>query len=81
MSQFKISTAFPICSSPLPLVLSRELTFSQGGEEIVLSPQGLLRLKVTASKEDGRNKFTFRVTWQDEEHMKRGKKLKISSGK
>lgn len=57
---------------------SGELHFSEGSDEITLNPQGLLRLKVTASKEDGRNRFTLRVTWQDEEtKTNRGRKLKI----
>ena len=56
----------------------RRTPFSEGSDEITLNPQGLLRLKVTASKEDGRNRFTLRVTWQDEESKtNRGRKLKI----
>jgi len=50
------------------------ITFSDDDGEIVMSPQGLLNLKVTASQDEGRNRFTLRVTWQDEASHKASKK-------
>jgi len=44
-----------------------KLTFSDEDEKIVMRPGGLLDLKVTASQEDNRNRFTIRVSWQMEE--------------
>ncbi len=55
-----------------------KLTFSDEDGEIVLQPQGLLNLKLTASKEDGRNRVTLRITWHDREPKKKAKKsLKV----
>lgn len=50
-----------------------KLAFSDEGGEIVMRPKGLLNLKLTASKEEGRNRFTLRVTWQEEEKPRKGK--------
>jgi amphi-Trp domain-containing protein len=56
-----------------------ELTFSDGGEEFVMTPDGLLHLKLKASKEDGRNRITICVTWQEQSAVKSGKKsLKVN---
>lgn len=59
-----------------------ELEFSDEDGEIHLSPDGLLHLKLTASKEDGRNRVNLRVTWQDEANKTDKKKsLKVNNGK
>ncbi|MBN4077176.1 amphi-Trp domain-containing protein [Mariprofundus ferrooxydans] len=56
-----------------------ELTFSDGDHQIIMSPNGLLHLKLSASKEDGRNRVNIRVTWQDQSGTKAGKNsLKIN---
>jgi len=57
-----------------------ELTFSNDGGEIVLNPEGLLNLKVTASKEEGREKLNLRISWQVEQGKKKKGKgaLKVS---
>ena len=56
-----------------------ELSFSDEDGEIVMRPHGLLALKVTAAKEDGRNRVAVRITWQDAEREKKGKKsMKVS---
>jgi amphi-Trp domain-containing protein len=52
-----------------------EMSFSDDEGEIALHPDGLLNLKVTASKEEGRERFTLRVTWQVEEKQTKGKRL------
>ena len=58
---------------------SGSLTFSDEDGEIQLTPNGLMYLKVTASKEDGQNRFNIRVTWQDKRDKKsKDKKLNVS---
>ncbi|MCP3963868.1 MAG: amphi-Trp domain-containing protein [bacterium] len=55
-----------------------ELSFSDEDGEIRMQPRGLLDLKLTASKADGRNRVTVRITWQDAEPKRKGKKsLKV----
>lgn len=55
-----------------------KLSFGDEDGEIVMQPQGLLDLKLTASKEDGRNRVTIRITWQDAATKKQTKKsLKV----
>ena len=55
-----------------------KLTFSDEDGEIVMQPRGLLALKLTASKEDGRNRVNVRITWQDIEKPTKGRKsLKV----
>ena len=59
-----------------------ELRFSDDDDEIVMTPQGLLHMKLTASKEDGRNRINLRLTWQDElKTIARKKSLNIESKK
>jgi len=43
-----------------------KITFSDEDEKIVMRPEGLLELKVTATQEDNRNRFNIRVSWQVE---------------
>jgi len=54
-----------------------KLTFSDEDGEIVLEPEGLLNLKVTAEKEDMRHRLTVRVTWSPQEQPKTKKPLSI----
>lgn len=53
------------------------VTFSDDGNEIVLEPQGLVNLKVTARKDEGRHRLDLRVTWQVEEKLADGGALKV----
>jgi len=53
------------------------LAFSDEDGEIVLEPEDLLSLRVTASQDDMRNRITLRITWQTEEKTKAKKPLKI----
>ncbi len=53
------------------------LTFSDEDGEIVLEPEDLLNLKVTASQDDMRNRITVRITWQREEKVKSKKPLTV----
>ena len=55
-----------------------ELTFSDEDGEMVMQPNDLINLKLTASREDGRNRVTIRITWLEDESNKKGEKsLKI----
>lgn len=57
-----------------------KLVFSDEDDKIVLSPDGLLELKVSASQEDDRQKINIRVSWQLESRVKNKKKrLTVSS--
>jgi amphi-Trp domain-containing protein len=42
------------------------LVLSDEDDEMVLSPQGLLQLKLTAGQEDNRYSFALKVSWQTE---------------
>jgi amphi-Trp domain-containing protein len=53
------------------------LTFSDEDEKIVMKPEGLLDLKVTATQDEGRDRFTIRVSWQVDEG-RTGKKKSLS---
>jgi amphi-Trp domain-containing protein len=51
-----------------------KITFSDEDEKIVMRPQGLLDLKVTATQEENRNRFNIRVSWQLEDDSDKKKK-------
>lgn len=55
-----------------------QLTFSDDDGEILMEPEGLLNLKVTASQEETYNRVSIRITWQSEEKSKRKKRLSVS---
>ena len=55
-----------------------KITFSDEDEKIVMRPEGLLELKVTAAQEDNRNRFNISVSWQvDDDGEKKGKSLTV----
>jgi len=55
-----------------------KITFSDEDEKIVMRPDGLLDLKVTATQEDNRNRFNIRISWQVEEKtLNRKKQLSV----
>ena len=54
-----------------------KISFSDEDEKIVMRPEGLLELKVTALQEDNRNRFNIRISWQTEDD-KIGKKKRLS---
>jgi amphi-Trp domain-containing protein len=43
------------------------LTFRDDEGEIVMHPEGLLRLRLKASRDDNRNRVDVRITWQTTE--------------
>ncbi len=55
-----------------------KLTFSDEDGEIVLEPEGLLNLKVTADQEEMRHRLNIRITWHPQEKVKAKKPLSVS---
>ena len=51
-----------------------KITFSDEDEEIVMRPEGLLDLKLTATQEENRNRFNIRISWQVEDSREKKKK-------
>jgi len=51
-----------------------KITFSDADEKIVMRPEGLLDLKVTATQEGNRNRFNIRISWQVEGQGEKKKK-------
>lgn len=61
-------------------VAKGKLTLSDEEGEMVLNPDGLLQLKVTATQDTDRHRLNLRITWQAEERqLKPGKTLKVKS--
>ena len=58
-----------------------KLTFSDEDGEIILQPEGLLHLKLTAASENNRQKLNLRISWQVQEEKKSQKKNLSVSGK
>ena len=57
-----------------------ELTFSDGDGEIQMHPEGLLRFKLSAKQEEGRNRIDIRIIWQEQDMPgKKSKSLTVSS--
>lgn len=57
-----------------------KITFSDEDNNIVMKPDGLLDLKVTATQELNRNRINLRISWQtDDGRDKKKKKLSVSS--
>ena len=55
-----------------------KIIFSDEDEKIVMRPEGLLDLKVTASQEDNRNRFNIRISWLvDDSGEKKKKSLSV----
>ena len=54
-----------------------KLTLSDEEGEIVLHPEGLLNLKVTAEQEEMRHRVNIRITWHPQEETKGKKPLSV----
>lgn len=54
-----------------------ELRFSDDDGEILLHPEGLLTLRVSASQDDNRHRLDIRVSWQTDDGPKEGKVLNV----
>ena len=48
-----------------------KLSFSDGDGEILMEPKGLLRLKLTAARQDDLNRVNIRISWQSENRPKK----------
>jgi amphi-Trp domain-containing protein len=42
-----------------------KVTFSDDDDNISMTPDGLLNLKLTVSQEENRNRINLRITWED----------------
>jgi amphi-Trp domain-containing protein len=57
-----------------------KVTFSDSDDKIVMHPEGLLHMKVTASQEEDRDRISIRVSWQVETKPGKNRKpLKVSA--
>lgn len=57
-----------------------KISFSDEDDKIVMHPDGLLDLKVTATQESNKNRINIRISWQaDDGNEKKAKKLSVSS--
>ena len=55
-----------------------KVTFSDEDEKIIMRPEGLLDLKVTATQEENHNRFNIRISWQvDDSSEKKKKSLSV----
>ena len=46
-------------------IASGKVTFSDDDDNISMTPDGLLNLKLTVSQEENRNRINLRITWED----------------
>jgi amphi-Trp domain-containing protein len=53
---------------------SGKLKLSDDDGRVVLKPDGLLDLRVTASQEDERDRLNIRISWQSKDKLKKKKK-------
>ncbi|MCU7948286.1 MAG: amphi-Trp domain-containing protein, partial [Candidatus Thiodiazotropha sp. (ex Cardiolucina cf. quadrata)] len=55
-----------------------KLTLSDEDDEMVMQPDGLLQLKVTAAQDAERHRINLRIAWQvEEERPKKSKTLRV----
>ncbi|MGD8558706.1 MAG: amphi-Trp domain-containing protein [Gammaproteobacteria bacterium] len=54
-----------------------KVSFSDEDGEIIMEPEGLLNLKVTANQDDSKHRLNIRITWQTEEKAKQKKPLTV----
>lgn len=53
-----------------------EMVFANEEDEMTLNPEGLIRLKIVASKIDGRHQVNLKISWQvDEVHLQKANTL------
>jgi len=48
-------------------------------DTMIMEPQGLLRLKISASQDEDRSRINVRISWREEENIPKDKNLKINS--
>ena len=48
-----------------------KLSLSDEDDEMIMEPEGLLNLKLSASQEENRNRLAIRISWQTEDTRKK----------
>ena len=56
-----------ILQSITKAIAKGKVSFSDEDDRIIMEPEGLLHLKLTASQEDNRQRINVRISWQVEE--------------
>jgi amphi-Trp domain-containing protein len=51
-----------------------KVTFSDEDDRIIMRPEGLLDLKVSATQEENHNRFNIRISWQVDDVAEKKKK-------
>jgi len=75
-----VETIEGILKSIVNGVSKKKMTFSDEEGEILLEPEGLLHLKLKASQDENRHRFSLQISWQVEaENEDTRKKLSVSS--
>ena len=64
-----------ILQSITKAIAKGKVVFSDEEDKIVMEPEGLLHLKVTASQEDNRQRINVRISWQVKENSNRKKRV------
>jgi len=58
-----------------------KVSFSDADDKMVMKPEGLLHLKLTASQEDSRQRINIRISWEVENtRVKKKSRLKVTGG-
>jgi amphi-Trp domain-containing protein len=61
-------------------IANGKVSFSDEDDKIVMRPEGLLHMKVTAAQEEDRDRISIRISWQVEDKQgKKKKPLRVSS--
>ena len=55
-----------------------KLTFSDEDGEIIMQPEGLLNLKVTAKQDESRHRLNIRISWQGDDKVKKKTALSVN---
>ncbi len=56
-----------------------KLNLSDEDDEMLLEPEGLLHLKLTANQEENRHRINLRITWHTEDELPKKKNLQVTS--
>jgi amphi-Trp domain-containing protein len=54
-----------------------KLSFSDDDGEIIMQPEGLLNLKITANQDETMHRVNIRISWQSEEKAEKKKPLSV----
>ena len=60
-------------------IVKGKISLQDEAGELVMMPNGLLHLKLTARQEEDVNRLDFRISWKNDRHIPVNKKLKVSS--